>query len=432
MTTVKVRRKIRLALVSSMAQHAGPICVIGAGIIGTSAAFHLVESGARDVVVVDAGQPLSGTTPAGAGFVARFGADHNRRLGPCTIPLQDYGLAFYRRLHESGADLEFADNGNLVLARTSTMLDTMTEGILRHPDVASGTRLLDADGVAEVTLGAVDPAVVAGGIYMPEGIQVTTELAQHELITRLESAGVQFHWETPATGVRIVDGAVSAIETNEGTIEASTIVLAAGAWTQSLLASVDRRLPLIPMVATRFVSEPAGLSPLMPTVQCLELNLWLRELHGAFSWGGSFSYRLLSALIEDGLEFGYGRPVSSVLLDAQDEHREQIAEVFPALSGLSASETIQGIPVYTVDGGLYLGPVPGIDGLWALAGDSESGITHGPGMGKLVAQLIMNEQPFADPTPFRLDRVDPASYPDEASMVAAMAEDRIAKVANLS
>ena len=169
----------------------------------------------------------------------------------------------------------------------------------------------------------------------------------------------------------------------------------------------------------------------MPSVQCLELGLWLRELHGAFSWGGGFAYRLLSALQEDGLEFGYGRPVSSVLLDAQNAHQEQVAEVFPALSGLSSTETIQGVPVYTVDGGLYVGAVTGIGGLWALAGDNESGITHGPGMGKLVAQLIMNETPFVDPAPFRLDRVDPSAYPDEASMVASMAEDRIAEVAKL-
>ena len=52
-------------------------------------------------------------------------------------------------------------------------------------------------------------------------------------------------------------------------------------------------------------------------------------------------------------------------------------------------------------------------------------------MGKLVAQLIMNETPFVDPAPFRLDRVDPSAYPDEASMVASMAEDRIAEVAKL-
>ena len=136
--------------------------------------------------------------------------------------------------------------------------------------------------------------------------------------------------------------------------------------------------------------------------------------------------------MDEGLEFGYERPVSSSLIDAQHAAQATIAEVFPALSGLSTSESIQGIPVYTADGGLYIGPVPEIDGLWAIAGDSESGITHGPGMGRLVAELIVGDEPFTDPKPFRLDRVDPAAYPDEASIVAAMAGDRIATAANHS
>lgn len=413
-----------------MVQNPGPICIVGAGIIGASVALHLLECGARDITIVDAGGPLSGTTPAGAGFVARFGADDNRRLGPATVPLQDYALAYYRDMHNSGVDIEFANNGNLVLARTSSMLDTMTEGILHHPEVAPGTRLLDADGAAEVMLGAVDPAAVVGGVFMPEAIQLTTALAQQHMLEQLEVADVRFQWNAPVSAMRIDGDRITGVDTAEGTIEASSVVVAAGAWTQEVLALVDRRLPLIPMVATRCVSEPIGLSPHTPTVQCLELELWLRELHGAFSWGGGFAYRLLSTLRDEGLTFGYGRPDSSALLDAQRAAQEDVAQVFPALSGLAATETIQGVPVYTADGGLYIGEVPGIEGLWTVAGDNESGITHAPGMGKLAAQLIMNEPPFTDPTPFRLDRVDPALYPDEASMIAAMTEDRIAKVAN--
>lgn len=383
----------------------------------------------RNVTVFDASEPLSGTTPAGAGFVARFGADHNRRLGSATVALQDYGLEFYRRLHESGVDLEYAANGNVVLALTPDMLDLMADGILHHPEVGPGTRRLDAAEVDELMLGAVDPTAVAGGVLMPEGIQLTTALAQQAMLARLDGAGVKFHWNTPVAGFRQSAGAITGVETSQGTFDASAVVLAAGAWTQPLLESVGRRLPLIPMVATRCVSEPAGLSPQMPTVQCMELGLWLRELHGAFSWGGGFAYRLLSALEDDGLEFGYGRPVCPSLIDAQHLHQAKVAEVFPALSGLTTVESIQGVPVYTVDGGLYIGPVPGIDGLWALAGDSESGITHAPGMGRLVAEMITGRKPFVDPTPFRLDRVDAAAYPDEASLVASMAEARIAKTA---
>jgi glycine/D-amino acid oxidase-like deaminating enzyme len=408
--------------------HHSPVIVIGAGIIGASTALHLVEEGFTDITVIDAGSPLSGTTKAGAGFVARFGADHHRRIGVGAIPLEDYSLGFYRGLHDAGVDIQFAHNGNIAIARSAETLHTLTTGIVEHPQASPGTRVLDADAVAELTVGAVDAAAVIGGVFMPEAIQLTTALALREILARLEAGGATFSWGTEATGIHLVGGRVTGVDTTSGFMDAPAVVIAAGAWTPSLLTSVERPLPLIPTVATRFVSVPAGLSPLMPTIQSLELGLWLRELGGAFSWGGGFAYRRVSALeAEEGLRFGFDRPLSPTLIAQQHAHQATIAEVFPALAGLETAEIIQGIPVYTADGGLYAGAVPGIDGLWALTGDNESGVTHGPGMGKLVAQLIAGSQPYADPNPFRLDRIDASQFPDEASMVAAMQGDRVAK-----
>ena len=410
-----------------MATHNSPVIVIGAGIIGASTALHLVEAGVRDIHVIDAGSPLSGTTAAGAGFVARFGADHHRRIGEGAIPLEEYSLNFYRGLHESGVDIEYANNGNIAIARSTETLDKLTAGIVQHPLATQGTRVLNADAVAELTFGGVDPSAVIGGVFMPEAIQLTTALALREIHSRLEAHGVTFSWDTEVTGIRVANDAVTGVSTSAGDVDAASVVVAAGAWTAALLRTVARRLPLIPTVATRFVSEPAGLSPLMPTIQSLELGLWLRELRGAFSWGGGFAYRRVSALeAEEGLAFGFDRPHSPALIAQQYAHQATIAEVFPALAELKTAEIIQGIPVYTVDGGLYAGAVPGIDGLWALTGDNESGVTHGPGMGKLVAQLVAGVEPYADPAPFRLDRVDASAYPDEAAIVAAMQGDRVA------
>ena len=128
-----------------MAERVGPVCVIGAGIAGASAAFHLIEAGRTDVVVVDAGEPFSGTTPAGAGFLARFGADHNRRLGSCTVALQDYALSFYRALHEDGADLEFA-------RRSSDWVTASCESVPVSPPMSNTCAAAGVAAIAPITL----------------------------------------------------------------------------------------------------------------------------------------------------------------------------------------------------------------------------------------------------------------------------------------
>lgn len=186
-----------------------PICVVGAGILGASAALHLVRAGARNVTLIDAGDPLSGTTPAGAGFVAAFAADTNRRFHRGCVPLEIYGIEFYRSLHEAGHDLDFAANGNLVLALTEESLDRLRAGIMEHPDRLPGTRVLDPAQIQEMTSGAVDADKIAGGIFMAEGIQLTTGKAVVAILDDLAGAGVSVRHNTRVTGIRTQDGAVT-------------------------------------------------------------------------------------------------------------------------------------------------------------------------------------------------------------------------------
>lgn len=404
----------------------GPVCVVGAGIVGASAALHLLELGVRDVTVIDAGQPLSGTTAAGAGFVARFGADHDRRIGTWSIPLEEHSLDFYRGLHEAGDDIEYARNGNIVLARTDELLDRLTRGIVRHPLASAGTRVLTAEEVETTSSGAVDPARIVGGVLMPEAIQLTTAKALAVIHRRIEALGGPIRWDTAATAIRERDGRVSGVDTTAGTIDADRVVLAAGAWTNPLLESAGWRLPLVPTVATRFVTEDVGLAPTTPTFQSMELHLWLRELGGGFSWGGSFAYgRAETLAAEEGVDIPVGRPVAPSLIAAQHAEQDAVAEVFPALRGARTARIDQGMPVYTADGGLYVGAAPIAAGLVVLAGDNESGVTHGPGMGRLGAELAAGVRPFVDPAPFRLDRFAPDRFPTERDVVAFMGGDRV-------
>jgi sarcosine oxidase subunit beta len=147
--------------------------VVGAGIVGLSSALHLLHAGEPDVWVVDAGSPGNGTTPAGAGFVAPW-ATVMPHLGATGLALENYSIDFYRRLHDATADIAFRANGNIVFFNSAATRDAGVGAIMSGPLVTPETRVVDADEIADLTSGAVDPGAIAGGVLMPGGIQLET------------------------------------------------------------------------------------------------------------------------------------------------------------------------------------------------------------------------------------------------------------------
>jgi glycine/D-amino acid oxidase-like deaminating enzyme len=56
-----------------------------------------------------------------------------------------------------------------------------------------------------------------------------------------------------------------------------------------------------------------------------------------------------------------------------------------------------------------------------VTGDNEAGVTHGPGLGRLMADLVLDgDSAWTDPAPYRLDRFEPTAFPTEQSVLAAM------------
>lgn len=403
-----------------------PIVVVGAGVLGLSVAWHLAKRGATDVTVVDAGPPLSATTPAGAGFVIPAAADLTRDLGNSAVMIHRYSRDFYRDLHERGADIAYGSHGNLVLLTSEASLKASVDGILGHPLVDAETREVSRDEIVDLTEGEVNVDSLAGGVYMGRGSQVTTSLVCSALQSECEAMGVTFLFDAELTAITSVGGAVTAVVTTAGDVPAATVVLATGAWINRSLALVGWQLPLVPTVVTRFVTAPLGLPDTLPTIQSRDLGLWIRNLHGAYSWGSLAGYGTTHSVGLDPM--AYGRPVVESLIAAMRKQQDELAKVFTSLAGAEPEQVMQGVPAYTADGRLYAGAVPGTSGVFALGGDNESGVMHGPGMARLVSDLVWNDEPLIDPTDVALDRIDPARYPSAADAARAMAAraDRVA------
>ncbi|MCO5071685.1 MAG: FAD-binding oxidoreductase [Rhizobiaceae bacterium] len=403
-----------MATATSNGRH---IVVVGGGIIGCSTAYHLLTAGAKKVTLLEAGKAGKATTGAGAGFVSHWSAGMIP-LGEEGAKLQQYGLDFYRMLHELGTEIGYRPNGTLIMALTEQGRDDFVMPVLNSPHAPKEMQDLNAAQIGEKMGGLVDPARVHSGAYNPHGIQVDTTLSLGVILKEIDRLGGEVREDTRVLSIKDEGGKVT-LETSNGPIEADGVVVAAGAWNNEILAGLGWKLPMLRVVATRVVTDNRGLPSTLPTIQCRELRLWLRETFGAVMWGTGSHYTPLHRMQQSEIE--PGQPHNDGLMQSMvDEQMERLQTVFPPLQGSKVSSWAQGIPCYTPDVGLFVGPVPGSENVVVVGGDNESGVTHGPGLGRLATEIVLDTERFVDPTRFRVDRYQRDAFASEAEIEDSM------------
>lgn len=396
------------------------VVVVGAGILGVCTAHHLLARGAGRVVVLDASRPAGATSGAGAGFVGLWAAGYADFLGASELELQRYGVDFYRGLAADGAPIDCRTNGNLFLATTDEGWRKWVEPVAGHALAPEGTRALSPADVESITGGCVAGSAVVGGALHPGGIQISAGRATRAVAGLVEAAGGEIRYETPVTALIAGDGGVRGVRTAAGDVAADAVVLACGAWLNELLADVDATVPLLRMVATRVISPPSGVVETMPTVMVPDLyGLWLREHRGGLTWGNGDGYAPLYTL-GTGTALG-GQPRRDELVErVVDTLGPKLRTLVPT-ADTSVGWWLQGMPVMTSDRKFLAGPVPGVPGLFAVGGDNEAGVTHGPGLGRVLAELVdAGGTDWIDVGGYRLDRFADGAFPDEEAVLAAM------------
>lgn len=396
------------------------IVVVGAGVLGLSVGCHLLRRDAGRVVVIDSATPAAATSGAGAGFVGLWAAGYADFFTDAELELEQYGIDYYGRLAEAGALIDYRANGNLYLATTRDGWESWVEPVLSHRRAPRGTRALSPRETAEITGGVIAAEALTGAALHPGGIQISAARTTRALADRFLAGGGVLRPNTPATRLLTWDDGVTGVRTPHGDITAARVVLACGAWTNRLVEPLGYRAPLMRVVATRVVSAPSGVGSTMPTVMVPDMyGLWLREHRGGLTYGNGDGYAPLFEL--DGALGEQGQPHREELLQRLDHALTPGLRKLVPDHDTSVDRWLQGVPCMTPDRHFLAGPLPGVPGVHVVTGDNEAGVTHGPGLGRLMADLVLDgDSSWVDPAPYRLDRFDPAAFPTEQSVQAAM------------
>ncbi|MCT9082084.1 NAD(P)/FAD-dependent oxidoreductase [Streptomyces fulvoviolaceus] len=366
----------------------GRVVVVGGGVIGTSIAFHLGERGYRDITVLERGLPGEGTTAdATGGIRQQFSTRVNIELARRSLP-------FWRHFEErTGAPMDFRQHGYLFLISDPDTLDVFERNAELQRSLGVDVQVLDPQQAADVHPG-VRTDDLLGATYSAEDGSASPADAVAGYLRGAAGRGVEVRRNTEFLGlVTDAEGAVRAVRTSAGTLDAELVVLAAGPQVRDVgrLCGVD--IPVDPHPRQAFATAP------------------LPELHGGLPLAvdmasGAYVHPEAAGTAIIG---GNDRDAPSSDRAAVDWSRvESLAAAlthrFPRLEGLEVTRGWAGLREMTADDHAIVGPVDEVPGLWVAAGFSGHGFMQSPAVGEALAEWWLTGAPPLDLSALRLSR----------------------------
>ena len=389
--------------------------IIGGGAIGLGLAWHLGKRGAGDVLLLERNRLTSGTSWHAAGIVGPL------RATPNMTRLAMYaGQAFPELEAETGMATGYRLTGGYWLARAPERMDELHRiGALgRHmglssvmiapKDLARDMPDLDTTGLAGALAVAEDASVnpvdlcmayaraaTARGVTIREGVEVASLI--------VDSGRVR--------GVRLADGSE---------ILADRVALCAGAWSKRLADAAGVALPLQAVEHMYVVTEPMpGVLNPFPVVRDLDRGIYIKGDAGKLVIGGfEPDAKCWNAFGPEG-----NRPFLELAEDWDQftPFMEAALALIPALETAGIAHFMNGPESFTADTRPLIGQTPEVDGLFVAAGMNSVGVMSSAGVGRVLADWMVDGAPPMDLWEVDIARVDPRTATD-AHMRSRMTE----------
>jgi sarcosine oxidase subunit beta len=350
------------------------VIVVGGGVHGASAAYHLARRKAGRVVLLERKFLASGPTGRSSALVRRFYAmDFLTRTA-------DASASVFQRWAEvvGGGDPDFRQIGVLWLAGADTAAH-LRDNVGRARELGGGVELLGPDDVRRL-VPALSVHDVAAAAHEPESGYADPSSTTNALATRARELGATIVQEVAVDAI-LADGArVRGVRTTAGEISAPAVVVCAGLWADRLLAALGLRVPIEPRRHQMcFFRRPPGF-PSHPAILDRPHGTYMRPETGNLTIHGLSTYED----VVDPDRYNEGADPSEVLRNA-----ELIARRFPVMEHGLSMGGYSGVYDVTPDHEPVLGAIPEYGGLFADFGWSGHGFKHAPAVGEIMAALVL-------------------------------------------
>lgn len=415
------------------------VVVIGAGIVGLSAALTLAERGIP-VVVVDKGRVAAEQSSRNLGWIrktSRAAADV-----PLALAADRLWAELPARIGEDGG---YRQAGILFAARSDAQMAFYEGWLASVAHLGLGSRLLSPAEIAAMVPGG--RGAWTGGIYTASDGRAEPTLANSAIARAAIRKGALIVENCAVRAISLSGGKVSGVVTERGEIACDQVLLAAGLGSRRFLGNMGISFPTLPLVCSVFRTTPmegptdiavgapdfsfrkrldggftitqrgrldAPLTPdhlriglrYLPQLRAqrgaLKIGLgaaFLRELATARRWSPDRASPFERERITD--------PRPNHALNA--EALGNLCAAWPVFGSAKIAQSWAGTIDVTPDSDPVISGVGAVPGLTIASGFSGHGFGTGPAAGQLAADLLTNETPIVDPAPYRLGRFSRAA-----------------------
>lgn len=348
------------------------IVIIGGGVMGASAAYHLAQRGVKNIVLLEKEKYFgTGATGRCAGGVRyQFSTEINMKLSQESLPMIE------RFKEEIGQDVNYRQCGYLLVATNEKDAATFKQNVALQNGLGVPTQLLSGEDVRARLPQMRFPDAIAGtfnqkdGTVDPNGVVMGyVGVAQKMGVKAIENAEV--------TGITVSGGEIKEVQTNLGTIQTRMVLNVAGPWAALIGDMAGVKIPIIPLRRQMFTTNPLPEVPEdFPFVIDFAKSLYFhREGEG-----------LLIGMSNQEEKPGFDQNVDE---DFELVNLEAAIERMPLVEKASRASHWAGLYEVTPDAHPIYGDTD-VKGFYLCAGFSGHGFMHGPVSGKLMTEYMLD------------------------------------------
>ncbi len=352
------------------------VVIVGAGSIGTPAAFYLAKAGIKVLVIDRVPSVGQGSNKKAIGGIRATHSDPAKaRLCLRSIEIFKNWQATY------GDDIEWYQGGYCFVAYRPQEEAALKDVAAKQRRLGLDIQWLASQALLEI-VPDLNPENLIGGSFSPQDGNASPLLATHAFYTHAVNYGAQFHFNEIVTGISIESGSVTGISTDRMKYSADIIINAAGAYAAETGALAGCSVPVRPDSHESAITEAVAhfLNPMVVDI---------RPAPGSsnFYFYQHFTGQIIFCITPDPPIWGYDQNETSSFLPMV---ARRMVEVMPRLKNIRIRRTWRGLYPMTPDGNPIIGWTPEIKGFLQAVGMCGQGFMLGPGVGELIVRLVQD------------------------------------------